>query len=138
MNIDYIMGDRRSKALILLGFILLNSVLVSAQSTAVETAISCMACRIMQLVFMIIGMVVTLVVIFAGLKWVGSGEDPDARNQAKSMIIHAIIGLVIIIIAAYAVSWLTGSLMEFQIADPATAVSGCNTAELCGYSAPSS
>ena len=132
MNIDYIMGDRRSKALILLGFILLNSVLVSAQSTAVETAISCMACRIMQLVFMIIGMVVTLVIIFAGLKWVGSGEDPDARNQAKQMIIHAIIGLVIIIIAAYAVSWLTSSLMEFTIADPASAVSGCDT--WCVYS----
>ncbi len=130
MNIDYIMEDRRPKALILLGVILLVS-LVSAQSTAVETAISCMACRIMQLVFMIIGMVVTLVIIFAGLKWVGSGEDPDARNQAKQMIIHAIIGLVIIIIAAYAVSWLTSSLMEFTIADPAEAVSGCGT--WCGY-----
>ena len=132
MNIDYVMKDRRSKALILLGIILLNSILVSAQSTAVKTAISCMACRIMQLVFMIIGMVVTLVIIFAGLKWVGSGEDPDARNQAKQMIIHAIVGLVIIIIAAYAVSWLTTSLMEFTIADPASAVSGCET--WCVYS----
>jgi len=132
MNIDYIMKDRKSKALIILGIILLSSVLVSAQNTAVKTAITCMACRIMQLVFMIIGMVVTLVIIFAGLKWVGSGEDPDARNQAKSMIIHAIIGLVIIIIAAYMVSWLTSSLMEFTIADPAAAVSGCDT--WCTYS----
>lgn len=131
MNIDYTMTNRKSKALILLGIILLSSVLVSAQNTAVMTAITCMACRIMQLVFMIIGMVVTLVIIFAGLKWVGSGEDPEARGQAKSMIIHAIIGLVIIIIAAYMVSWLTSNLMEFTIADPASAVSGCDT--WCAY-----
>jgi len=137
MNIAYdvgrIMTDKRSKALILVGLILLNAGVAFAQKTAVQKALGCLACRIMQIVIFIIGAVATLVIIFAGLKWIGSGEDPEARNQAKQLIIHAIVGVVIVILAAFIVSWLvTVTIPGIEIADPAIALTSCDTADYCG------
>ena len=45
-----------------------------------------------------------LVIILQGIKWVGSADDPGARKQAKQGIIHAIVGLVIVVLAVWVVT----------------------------------
>lgn len=42
--------------------------------------------------------VASLICVIAGLKWVASENDPGARKQAKDMFIHALVGLLIIIV----------------------------------------
>jgi len=128
--------NKRFKALILLGILLLNVGFAVAQSqkttmTQVARAIGCLACRIMQIVLLIVSLITALVMIFAGLKWVGSGEDPDARGQAKQMITHAIIGFVLVVISAFIVSWVAEGLLDMpEFASPLQAIQGCS--EACG------
>jgi hypothetical protein len=40
-----------------------------------------------------------LVMVIAGIQWVSSEADPGARKKAKTSMIHAIVGLIIISIA---------------------------------------
>jgi hypothetical protein len=43
---------------------------------------------------------VLLMIVYAGVKYVYSADDPGGRKQAKSMIVNAIIGGIILVIAA--------------------------------------
>lgn len=54
---------------------------------------------IMSTVFTITGAVALLVVTIGGLRYVLSHGDPSSTAQAKNMIMYALIGLVISIIA---------------------------------------
>jgi hypothetical protein len=51
------------------------------------------------LLYMIAGAIGIVVIVLQGIKWAGSAEDPGARKQAKQGIIHAIIGLIIVLLA---------------------------------------
>ena len=44
-----------------------------------------------------------VVITLQGIKWIGSAEDPGARKQAKQGIIHAVVGLIIVILAVFIV-----------------------------------
>ena len=44
-----------------------------------------------------------VVIVLQGIKWAGSAEDPGARKQAKQGIIHAVIGLIIVVLAVWIV-----------------------------------
>ena len=59
--------------------------------------------NITWLLNMIAAGVGTVVIVLQGVKWAGSAEDPGARKQAKQGIIHAVVGLVIVIIAIWVV-----------------------------------
>ncbi len=54
---------------------------------------------ILSTVFTITGAIALLVVTIGGLRYVLSHGDPSSTAQAKNMIIYALIGLVISIIA---------------------------------------
>jgi len=41
----------------------------------------------------------TIIITLQGIKWIGSAEDRDARKLAKQGIIHAVIGLIIVMLA---------------------------------------
>ncbi|VVB51033.1 TrbC/VIRB2 family protein [uncultured archaeon] len=56
-------------------------------------------CMLATLIANVAGALASLTIISAGLKWVTSGDAPGDRKQAKEMIIHAIVGLVIIFAA---------------------------------------
>jgi len=47
-----------------------------------------------------------LMIVVGGLKWMGAMEDVNARAQAKTTVIHAIIGLIIVVIAMWVVNWM--------------------------------
>jgi len=103
------LSSKKTKV-VLLAFTLLLSFgpYIVAAYTTQELAddINCVLCRIIQIVFMIVGGVAALVLILAGLKWLTSGDDPGARQSAKTAIISAFVGLIIIFISLYVVSWL--------------------------------
>jgi len=40
--------------------------------------------------------VAAVVMVFAGVKWISSENDPGARKAAKDAMIHALIGLILI------------------------------------------
>ena len=87
--------------------ILVLAGLVAAQPTGAQSAktVICTALSAIRwLLFMIAAGVAIVVVTLQGVKWVGSAEDPGARKQAKQGIIHAFVGLVIVLAAIWIVT----------------------------------
>ncbi|MDD5111869.1 MAG: TrbC/VirB2 family protein [Candidatus Altiarchaeota archaeon] len=66
-------------------------------------------CRIYGLIKNVAGAIAALVITIAGFKWVGSSDDPGVRKAAKDNIIHALIGMLIIVIATDIVQLITAS-----------------------------
>lgn len=78
----------------------------TAQVSGVESAeeaICTVLANITWLLYMIAAGVGVVVIVLQGIKWAGSAEDPGARKQAKQGIIHAVVGLVIVLIAVWIV-----------------------------------
>ena len=56
-----------------------------------------------------------LVMVLQGIKWIGSADDPGARKQAKQGLVHAIIGMIIVVIAIWVVAMImTGNYCATQ------------------------
>jgi hypothetical protein len=55
--------------------------------------------------------VAALVMMYGGLKYVTSGEDPSARAGARGIVIHAFIGLVIVLVAIQIVNVVIAGLI---------------------------
>lgn len=78
---------------------------VSAQAAASELAgaiyskVEPVACGIFLAIGMVAGGIASVIIIYGGIKYLAGADDPGARKQAKDMIIHAIVGMIIIIIA---------------------------------------
>jgi len=66
-------------------------------------------CQIYSVIYNAAGGIAALIITIAGFKWVGSAEDPGARKQAKDAIIHALIGMLLVVIATDLVQLITGS-----------------------------
>jgi hypothetical protein len=90
--------------------ILTWSPIVSAQSSPAPEAqsVTSVLCRILfNLRFIltaIAGSLGALVIVLQGIKWIGSAEDAGLRKEAKTGIIHAVIGLVIVILSVWIVT----------------------------------
>jgi hypothetical protein len=68
-------------------------------------------CNIARLIFMIAAALAALIIILAGLRWITAADDPGARNGAKTTIISAVIGLIIIMIAVYIVAIVVNGML---------------------------
>lgn len=55
--------------------------------------------------------------ILGGYGFISAGGDTDALNHARDKIVHAIIGLVVVI-AAYAIAGIVGAIFGFPILQP--------------------
>jgi hypothetical protein len=111
--------DKKLKIALMLGVLLLTNLGMVLGSPAedadlVKLKLACLICRIVTLFLFVAGGIAALVIVIAGIRWVGSGEDPGARTAAKSSIISAIVGLIIIVLAVYLVTWLVTSFGEMQ------------------------
>lgn len=62
--------------------------------------------RIINVVLGILGIVVTLIIIAGGFRWMTAGGNEEAVGQAKKIISAGVIGLLIIIIAYALSSWI--------------------------------
>jgi len=62
---------------------------------------------------LIAGGLATLMIVYAGVKWLTSADDPGERKNAKDMIKHAIIALLLILAAAGLMNILVGGEVGF-------------------------
>ncbi|MEA3255164.1 MAG: hypothetical protein U9Q22_04970 [Candidatus Altiarchaeota archaeon] len=106
--------DKKLKIMFILGVLLLTNLGMVFGSPAgdadiVKLKLACLICRILTLFLFVAGAIAALVIVIAGIRWVGSGEDPGARTAAKSSVVSALVGLIIIVLAVYLVTWLVTS-----------------------------
>ncbi|MBN2250793.1 MAG: hypothetical protein JW724_01795 [Candidatus Altiarchaeota archaeon] len=71
-------------------------------------------CIFVRLIWLVTGSLMALVIIFAGVKWLVSGEDPQARASAKTFIISAFTGLIIIFTAVPVVDYAVGGILGYE------------------------
>ncbi|ODS42716.1 MAG: hypothetical protein MSIBF_05300 [Candidatus Altiarchaeales archaeon IMC4] len=63
-----------------------------------ETA-NLMLCQIVLILQCIAAGLALLVIVYSGIQWIGSEGDPMAVNAAKTRIIYAVVGLIVVVIA---------------------------------------
>ncbi|MEM2918560.1 MAG: TrbC/VirB2 family protein [Candidatus Altiarchaeota archaeon] len=127
-------GFKLDKKYLSISVLLLLSVLITtvyAQALDIKSTLCVLICRVFNLIFFISTGIAALIIIAAGIKWIGSGDDPSARGAAKSTIVHAIIGLIVVIIAVFLVWWIAGSLTGVDILNPTGFITG-DCAGACG------
>jgi hypothetical protein len=81
-----------------------NIVMAQGGKTEAVSQICVILESIQWMLYMIAGGIGVVVITLQGIKWAGSAEDPGARKQAKQGIIHAVIGLVIVLLAVWIVT----------------------------------
>ena len=81
---------------------------ISAQDQATFDQILEPVLKIYNLVKYIATAIAVLVLLFAGVNYTMSGSDPHKRENAKSMIMYVLIGLVIIWAAPLVVQFMVG------------------------------
>jgi hypothetical protein len=98
--------NKKMKALSIAGLLLVWMVgLATAQGTSEATSIICsVLASVRTVLFIIAGGIGVVVITLQGIKWAASADDPGARKQAKEGIIHAIVGLIIVLAAIAIVS----------------------------------
>jgi uncharacterized membrane-anchored protein len=52
-----------------------------------------------NILYIIAGIVGSIVFVLQGIKWAASADDPGARKQAKEGVIHAIVGMIIVFLS---------------------------------------
>jgi len=81
----------------------------AAGGTSAATVICGVLTNIQHLLWAIAGGLGVVVITLQGIKWTGSAEDPGARKSAKMGIIHAVVGLIIVLLA----TWIVGMVFPF-------------------------
>ncbi len=72
-------------------------------STDESNNIDSLTQTIINSILSFLGVIATLLIIYAGFKWMKAQGNQEEVNEAKSMLKNAIIGLIIVL-AAYAIS----------------------------------
>lgn len=68
--------------------------------------------RIINVVLGILGIVVTLIIIAGGFRWMTAGGNEEAIGQAKKIISAGVIGLLIIIVAYSLSTWIFNVIID--------------------------
>ena len=108
---------KKAPLLALIVVLTLLQTLVVAQETNTSTPypdpaqeitnrINEVVCTLVTLGTMIASGIAALVIILAGVKYTTSAEDPGARNNAKNMILYAIAGLALALLACPLVDYI--------------------------------
>ena len=87
------------KAVVIAIIIIFYSSVVSADLTGIQNSLASLICGIYSVFVGIAGAVASLVFVIAGVKWIASENDPGARKQAKDIMVQALVGLIIILVA---------------------------------------
>ena len=68
--------------------------------------------RIIRIVFGFLGIVAILLVTYGGFLWMTAGGNPDQLAKAKKVLVNALIGLAIILLAFSITSFVISRLLE--------------------------
>jgi hypothetical protein len=101
---------------IVLILVLLLAAGVSAENTAAkETAgvINDVLCRVIFILFIIAPGIGAIIITLEGIRWSASADDPGARKRAKEGIIHAVVGLIIVLVAIPLVTMVMSGTQRF-------------------------
>ena len=86
---------------------------VKTQGTAVcagsETKAEDVVKNIISILFWIIGILAVIVIIYAGITFITAAGNPSKVAQAKTMIIYAVIGIAVAILAYAIVNFIVGA-----------------------------
>jgi len=88
--------------------IMLSATVLAADSSEASDKINTMISGITDLVKNIATAIAALVLVYAGVTFMISGNDPMKRNQAKNIAMGAIIGLIVIQAAQPIASYVFG------------------------------
>ena len=130
-DILMIISDKRSPALILIALMVMMNIASIAYAQGSEDVneaackLNIVFCNVAHLIFLVAGAIAALVIILAGLRWITAADDPGARNGAKTTIISAFVGLIIIMIAVYIVALVVNGMLPSEGISPSQWMMGC-------------
>ena len=75
-----------------------------------DVGLQTIVARLIRLFLSFIGIILVLIIIYAGLMWMTSGGDDEKVAKAKKTIINAIIGLIIILLSNTIVRFIVGAV----------------------------
>ncbi len=103
------MEKRYSLTCVLL-IIFLAQAVSSGFAQAIYQPVTSIICEIFKGVVNITGALASAIFMISGIKWIASRDDAGARNSARTSMIHAIIGLIIVLLAKTLVSGVVGGM----------------------------
>jgi len=77
------------------------------------TVINTLVCSLFAVIWGVAGGIAALVIAISGLKWIMSQEDPGSRKAQTENIKHAVVGLLIIMVASAVVTKVTSGNWYF-------------------------
>ena len=81
---------------------------ISDQDKATFDQILSPVMKIYNLVKYAATVVAVIILLFAGVNYMTSGDDPKKREQSKSMVMYVVIGLIVIWAAPLVVNFIVG------------------------------
>lgn len=90
-----------SSILLLLLLTMLPQLVVAQDAWGtIQTKITTIICQLKTVFAATATGVAAFIMVTAGVQWVSSETDPGARKKARTTIIHAIVGLMIVMLAS--------------------------------------
>ncbi len=80
---------------------------------------------VVQLLTYIVGVASVVMIIYGALKFITSGGNSDATKSAKSTIIYALVGLVIVLLANVIISFVFAQAKDIENGPTPSGPSGC-------------
>ncbi|MFH0859718.1 MAG: hypothetical protein V1921_00800 [Candidatus Altiarchaeota archaeon] len=74
---------------------LILSVSGSVSAHPLTDSIADNLCMIFQAIILMTGVIAVLMITIAGMRWIGSEDDPAARQKSKEQVESIIVGLII-------------------------------------------
>lgn len=100
----------------MVGILLIIHTVSAGLAENIYTPITSIICEIFSAVISITGALAAAVFMIAGIKWVASRDDAGARNAARTTMIHAIVGLIIVLLAKTVVGGITAKKLGISAA----------------------
>ena len=66
--------------------------------------------NILNTTYFLAGLIAVIVIILAGLRFINSGGDASSVAKAKSQILYAVIGIVVILVAFTITNFVAGNI----------------------------
>lgn len=85
--------------------------------------LECIFANLLQIALVLAGLVLFIMLVVGGFRYLTSGGDPKAKEAAQGTLTHAIAGLVILLLAFVIlrfIAFITGveSILKFTIVQP--------------------
>lgn len=86
---------------------------VSAQLTTAESVVCTVVSQLKMFLTYVAGVILSVVIALQGIRWTASLDDAGARKKSKEAIVHAVVGLAIVVFGVYLVT-----IIPFSVSCP--------------------